>query len=84
MLGEVLHEELLQDWQGTKVTAFGSPVMSAPPLHAGGEGAACRPQPAVKPAGCMEESPWLLSAGGRAALAPLWDQGQEGSSSDRP
>ena len=76
--------ELLQDQQGTKETAFGSPVtsvnsLSAPTLYAGREGAACHPQPAVKPSSRME-SPWLLPAGSRAAFAPSWDQGQEGSS----
>lgn len=59
VLGEVLHEELLQAWQGTKAAAFGSPVMSAPPLHAGGEGAACRqlnpPAAWRSPRGCCPQ-----------------------------
>lgn len=74
--------ELLQDQQDTKETASSSPVMSVPPLYASREGATCCPQPAVKPSSCME-SPWL-SAGSRAAFAPLWDQGHESSGGARP
>jgi len=79
--GEALPAALSQDWQGTKGTAFGSPVVSVnlpsmPHPLAGGEGAACRPQPAAKaPAAWLPASAISRPPG---SACPFAGPGQEG------